>query len=74
MNKAIKAKSIDFKTDLSEILIIYPREVNPIIKPEKIHKLGMDWIIEAGYDKDAYRIVVIKLYPFGVEEGMVIED
>ena len=67
-------RSVGFKTDLTEITINYPKNVNPVIKPETIHKLGMDWIIKAGYDDEAYRIVVIKLYPFGVEEGMVIED
>ena len=67
-------KTIEFKNDLSEITITYEQGHNPIIRPEHIHKLGMDWLIEAGFDDKAFRIVVIKLYPFGLNEGDYIED
>ena len=66
-------ESMEFKNDLTEVTIKYAYENNPVIKPENINKLGMDWIIEAGYDKEAYRIVVIKIYPFGLSEGDYIK-
>lgn len=65
-------ESMEFKNDLTEVTIKYAYENNPVIKPETIHKLGMDWIIEAGYDDKAFRIVIIKIYPFGLEEGDII--
>ena len=58
--------SIEFSTDLSVITMSWLPYTSPIIYHDKICDLNMDWVIEADYDDRANRIVVIKVYPFGV--------
>ena len=55
--------------DFSKIILKWDKNHNPVINEESnISELGMDWIITAEYDDEANRIVVIELYPWGIEE------
>ena len=55
--------------DFSKIILKWDKNHNPVINGESnISELGMDWIITAGYDDEANRIVEIEIYPWGVEE------
>lgn len=58
--------SIEYSTDLSKITLKWSPTASPIIKHDKIGQLGMDWVIHAGYDDHANRIVIIEVYPFGI--------
>ena len=60
--------SIEYNKDFSEITMKWDKDCHPIIKHEKINELMMDWCISVGYDDNAFRIVVIEVYPFGLEE------
>ena len=55
--------------DFSKIILKWDKNHSPVFKEDSnISELGMDWIITAGYDDEANRIVEIELYPWGVEE------
>lgn len=60
---------IEYNRDFSVIKLKWDYGHNPVIKAENIDKLGMDWIISAEYDDKANRIVVVEVYPWGVQEG-----
>lgn len=59
---------IDYNRDFTMITLKWDHGVNPVIRNDKIHELGMDWIIKSDYDDKANRIVVIEIYPWGIEE------
>lgn len=61
---------IEFNRDFTRIELTWEHGHNPVIKPENVAKLGMDWIIRADYDDKANRVVVIEIYPWGVKEGL----
>ena len=74
LSQFFKWNDIDYSKDFDVITLKWDRDVNPVIKKEKIHELGIDWIIRAGYDDQAFRIVVIELYPFGLpKEGEIVD-
>ena len=56
---------VDF--DFNKILLKFNRDVSPI-PPKNIGDLGMDWIISTGYDDGAFSIVIIEIYPFGIDK------
>lgn len=58
--------NIEYNKDFSVITLKWKRNVNPIIKAENIKKLLFDWEISADYDDEAFKIVVVKVYPWGV--------
>lgn len=53
--------------DFNKIKLKWKRNVSPVIS-ENIGDLGMPWIISTGYDEGAFAIVIIEVYPFGIEE------
>lgn len=53
--------------DFNKISLKWKRNVSPVIS-EDIGDLGMPWIITTSYDSGAFPIVVIEVYPFGIEE------
>lgn len=66
--------TIKFSRDFKLITLKWDKDTHPIIKHENIHQLGFDWEIEAGYDDNAFRIVIVKIYPFGLEDGDYLEE
>ena len=61
-------EEIEYNRDFTIITLSWAYDKSPVIKADKISDLKMDWIINADYDDKANRIVVIELYPWGVEE------
>jgi len=61
---------IEYDREFQKILLKWDRIANPVIRNDNIGNLGMDWIIRADYDDQAFRIVVIEIYPFGLERGL----
>ena len=61
-------EEIEYNRDFTVIKLKWAYGVSPIIKADKISDLKMDWIISADYDDKANRIVLIEVYPWGVEE------
>lgn len=59
---------IEYNRDLSTIILKWAKNVNPVIKADNISDIGMDWIIRTGRDEDAFSIVEIEIYPWGVKE------
>lgn len=57
---------IEYNRDFSVITLKWQYNHNPVIKHDKICQLDMDWIIRADYDDEAFRIVVVEIYPFGI--------
>lgn len=57
---------IDFSQKLDVITLKWDYKVSPIIKTDVIADLGMDWIITNGYNDDAFNVIVIEVYPFGI--------
>jgi hypothetical protein len=58
--------SIEFDKDFNVITLKWKKDVSPIIK-DNIGELGMEWVISSGYDDMAFGIVVVEVYPFGME-------
>ena len=56
--------------DFNKIKLKWKRNVSPVIS-ENIGDLGMPWIISTGYDDGAFSIVIIEVYPFGMEENEI---
>lgn len=61
--------NIEYNRDFSLITLSWEKDVNPVIKSDKISELGMDWIIKTGRDESAFSIVMVEIYPWGVEES-----
>ena len=57
---------IDFSQNLDVISLKWAYETSPIIKNDIIGNLGMDWEITTDYNDDAFKVVVIRIYPFGI--------
>lgn len=66
LRTAFQWDEIDYNRDFSEITLKWKKDHHPIILHENIKDFGMDWEICAEYDDSAFRIVVVKIYPFGV--------
>ena len=60
---------IEYNRDFSLITLSWEKDVNPVIKSDKISELGMDWIIKTGRDDSAFSIVIVEIYPWGVKES-----
>ena len=60
--------AIDFKLDFSEITLAWKYEHDPIIDFDSISDLGMPCIISSEYNESLGQSVIIKVYPFGIEE------
>lgn len=60
--------NIEHNRDFTVITLSWEKDVNPVIKSDKISELGMDWIIKTGRDDSAFSIVMVEIYPWGVEE------
>lgn len=67
-------ESIEYSKDFDVITLTWAYGHNPIIYHDKIGELNMDWTIKAEYDDKAFRVVVIEVHPFGIEEGEYMED
>ena len=61
--------NIEYNRDFTVITLSWEKDVNPVIKSDKISELGMDWIIKTGRDESAFSIVMVEIYPWGVEES-----
>lgn len=59
--------SIHFDKDFNKITLKWVYGVSPIIR-KNIGELGMEWVISVDYDENAFKIVLIEVYPFGIEE------
>ena len=57
---------IEYNKDFTVITLKWEYGHNPVIRHENISELNMDWIIRADYDDEAFRIVVVEVYPFGI--------
>ena len=53
--------------DFNKIELKFMRDVSPVI-PKNIGELNIDWIISTGYDDKAFSIVIIEIYPFGIDK------
>ena len=62
--------SIEFDKDFNKITLKWEKGVNPIIR-ENIGELGMQWILSTGHDDQAFNIVVVEVYPFGIPEEII---
>lgn len=58
---------IEYNKDFTVITLKWEYNHNPVIRHENISELNMDWIIRADYDDKAFRIVIVEVYPFGIE-------
>ena len=54
--------------NFNKIELKFDKDVSPVI-PQNIGELGMEWIISTGYDNKAFSIIVIEIYPFGINEN-----
>ena len=62
---------IEYNRDFSVVSLKWESNHQPIVRSENLKKLGMDFLIKPDYDDCANRIVVIEVYPFGVEDKMI---
>ena len=58
---------IEYNRDFSVITLKWDKDTSPVIYHDKISELGMDWSIHADYDENAFKIIVVEVYPWGVE-------
>lgn len=61
-------KEIEYDREFSKIILKWDKNTNPTILNDKISELHMDWIISSAYDDMANRIVVVEVYPFGINK------
>ena len=69
LSKVFEWESIKYNRDFSVISLYWAYGESPVIRSDKVSELGMDWLIKADYDDSANRVVVIEVYPWGIEEG-----
>lgn len=69
LSKVFDWNEISYNRDFTVIKLYYEYGVSPIIRSDKVSELGMDWLIKSDYDCKANRVVVIEVYPWGIEEG-----
>ena len=60
---------IEYDREFNKITLKWDKGTSPVIKNDMIADLHMDWIIRADYDDNAFRVVVVEVYPFGLDEG-----
>ena len=58
--------SIEFDKDFNVITLKWDTDTIPIIT-KNIGNLNMEWSISTGHDDLAFSIVVVEVYPFGIE-------
>lgn len=61
-------KEIEYDREFSKIILKWDKNTNPTILNDKISELHMDWIISSAYDDMANRIVIVEVYPFGINK------
>lgn len=59
---------IDFSQKFDVIKLEWAYNHSPIIKNEKLAELGMDWEICSEMNCDAFHVVLIKVYPYGIPD------
>lgn len=75
LSQFFKWDKIVFDREFNRIKLYYKRDTGAVIKSENMSNLGMDWIVQPDYDDEAFKIIRIDVYPFGLpEEGELIED
>lgn len=64
---------IVFDEDFNVIKLYWKYGIEPLIKIRNIGELGMDFFMNNEYDKELGQCNTIIIYPFGIEEGKVLE-
>lgn len=66
---------ISFDDLFNKIILKWYYQNDPIIKPDVIKDLNMEFIVSHEYSEELGDGVIIEIYPFGVpKEGELIED
>ena len=60
-------EEIEYDKDFKKIKLMWSEKSSPVIHHQNIGNLMMDWIIKSGYDDKANKIIMVEVYPFGVE-------
>lgn len=60
---------IEYNKDFTVITLKWKRDTHPIVDKDRICQLNMHFLIRADYDDNAFKIVVIDVYPFGIPQG-----
>ena len=75
LKQYFKFDRIEFHDNFNRILLKFDYMNNPVIEPEDLVDLGMEFIITHDYSEELGHGVVIEVYPFGLPEvGGVIEE
>lgn len=60
-------EEIEYDKDFKKIKLMWSEKSSPVINHKNIGNLMMDWIIKSGYDDKADKVIIVEVYPFGVE-------